>query len=245
MPIPLAGFAAGALLQNPTVQGGIGRGVRHIGGGLSNMLQGLGSAVLPEGMNQSLNDFLGAVGGGRPEDMTPEQIAQQDFLQQIRQPINIPFDQQRQQLIDQFNQQTVPGLAHLFTGMGEGAQHSSAFAQQLGAAGSNLGTNLGALQEGSQLQQQQLNQNRLGQLGGYLGGQQQLGMQAQQLGQQGSISQQNAALERMKMMTSLLGGLGQMGTAGTFDTGHTPGEESPWEKFAGGALRGFTSGGRR
>ena len=48
-------------------------------------------------------------------------------------------------LLSQFYQQTVPGIAETFSGLGAGAQGSSAFGQQLGAAGANLSENLGAL----------------------------------------------------------------------------------------------------
>lgn len=46
----------------------------------------------------------------------------------------------------QFQEQTVPGLAERFAGMGSGAQNSSAFAQTLGQAGAGLSENLAALQ---------------------------------------------------------------------------------------------------
>ena len=48
-------------------------------------------------------------------------------------------------LMRQFNEQVVPGLAERFTKAGAGAQQSSAFGQQMGAAGSGLMESLGAL----------------------------------------------------------------------------------------------------
>ena len=56
----------------------------------------------------------------------------------------------------QFNEQIVPGIAERFSGMGEGGQQSSAFGQQLGAAGAGLSENL-AMQRAN-MQQQGLQQ---------------------------------------------------------------------------------------
>lgn len=52
----------------------------------------------------------------------------------------------------QFQQEIVPGIAERFTGMGEGAQGSSAFGQQLGQAGAGLAENLSAQRAGLQSQ---------------------------------------------------------------------------------------------
>jgi len=56
----------------------------------------------------------------------------------------------------QFQEQIVPGIAERFTGMGAGAQQSSAFGQQLGAAGAGLSERLAAMRGG--LQQQAMSQ---------------------------------------------------------------------------------------
>ncbi len=48
----------------------------------------------------------------------------------------------------EFQEQTIPGIAERFTGMGAGAQSSSAFQQQLGAAGAGLSERLQAMREG-------------------------------------------------------------------------------------------------
>lgn len=52
----------------------------------------------------------------------------------------------------QFNEQIIPGLAERFSGMGAGAQSSSAFQQALGQAGAGLSENLQALRSGLQMQ---------------------------------------------------------------------------------------------
>jgi len=65
-------------------------------------------------------------------------------------------------LMRQFYEQTIPGIAERFTGMGAGAQQSSAFKQALGEAGAGLSEQLGALRGGLQMQ-------GLGQLSNLLG----------------------------------------------------------------------------
>lgn len=62
----------------------------------------------------------------------------------------------RAPLMRQFNEQIVPSLAERFTGMGAGAQNSSAFGQQLAGAGTRLSEGLSS--QKSQLQQQALSQ---------------------------------------------------------------------------------------
>lgn len=59
-----------------------------------------------------------------------------------------------------FSQQTIPGIAERFTGMG-GGQRSSAFAGALGGAGADLDTNLAALKSQYGLQQQNQLMNML------------------------------------------------------------------------------------
>lgn len=50
----------------------------------------------------------------------------------------------------QFQEQIVPGIAERFTGLGAGAQGSSAFGQQLGAAGAGLAERLAMQRAGLQ-----------------------------------------------------------------------------------------------
>lgn len=54
--------------------------------------------------------------------------------------------------IRQFEEEVVPGIAERFSGMGAGAQGSSAFGQQLGAAGAGLAERLSAQRAGLQSQ---------------------------------------------------------------------------------------------
>lgn len=89
----------------------------------------------------------------------------------------------------QFQEQIVPSIAERFSGMGAGAQQSSAFGQQLGAAGAGLSENLAQQREGLKTQ-------GLSQLMKMLGIGMQSPFQYQQIpGQQGGLQ-------------SLFGGLG-------------------------------------
>lgn len=83
----------------------------------------------------------GALGGGL------------DVLKQLLGGGSGSFQDQAQR---QFQEQTIPGLAERFSGMGAGAQQSSAFGQQLGQAGAGLAENLAA--QRSQFQQAGLSQ---------------------------------------------------------------------------------------
>lgn len=70
-----------------------------------------------------------------------------DYQRQLMDPNSAAVNQFAQPYIDQFNQQTVPGLAERFAGMGGmgGGLSSSGFGQSLSTAGSNLQTQLAQL----------------------------------------------------------------------------------------------------
>jgi len=67
-----------------------------------------------------------------------------------------------QQARSGFEQKTIPSIAERFTSMGQGAQGSSAFGQQLGAAGAGLEEALASQKQQFGLQQQGMLQNLLG-----------------------------------------------------------------------------------
>lgn len=95
--------------------------------------------------------------------------------QQLMQGLN--FDPIEQNAMRQFNQTTVPGLAERFSSMGTGgSQRSSAFAQQLGGAGSDLMSQLAALRAQYGIQRGQLGGNMLANLGSIYGNQANMGM---------------------------------------------------------------------
>lgn len=94
----------------------------------------------------------------------------------------------------QFQEQIVPGIAERFTGMGAGAQGSSAFGQQLGQAGAGLAENLAMQRAG-------LQQQGLSQLSGLFGQAMQPTFQWQQMpGTQGFLN---------PLLQGIGGGLGQ------------------------------------
>lgn len=157
-----------------------------LGGGLGAALGGLGGA--------GVGVQLGSLGGGLlgnliPETETPFQKeareAQLGLLQQLKQQPSFNFEPIRQQELRRFQEETLPGIAERFTG----GQGSSAFQQALGRAGSDLGERLAALESGQQLQSQQLDLSRLGQLQNFLTGNkaQAAGQEAQRTGQLGQL----------------------------------------------------------
>lgn len=114
-----------------------------------------------------LEGLFGKSGGYQQvQNFTPHQ---QEVLQQILQQalqglqpqsFGQNFEPIAANARQQFSQQTVPSIAERFTSMG--GQRSSAFGQQLGAAGAGLESNLGAQKAQFGLQQQGLLQQLLG-----------------------------------------------------------------------------------
>jgi len=82
-----------------------------------------------------------------------------DYFQKI---LSGDTSQFEKPLMRQFNEQTIPGLAERFSGMGAGSQQSSAFGQQMGQAGAGLMEQLGAMRGGLQMQAAGGLQNALG-----------------------------------------------------------------------------------
>jgi hypothetical protein len=106
----------------------------------------------------------------------------------------------------QFNEQIVPGIAERFSGLGAGAQSSSAFQQALGQAGAGLSENLQALRSGLQM-------NALPQALGYA---QQPISNLQGFGQLGLGTQTKGFMPKQQpfwqqLLAGLSGGAGQFG----------------------------------
>ena len=102
-------------------------------------------------LDQILQDLKGMKGS---QDITQNQNYQtgQNWLQSM---FNDPefFKNFEAPLQRQFQEETVPGLANRFAGMGSGgALGSTAFRNQLAREGSNLSTNIAALRGGMQQQ---------------------------------------------------------------------------------------------
>lgn len=107
-----------------------------------------------------------------------QQGFQQNLLQGMGQPIGSGLEYLQQILsgdpealkafeapmMQQFEQDIIPGIAERFAGMGTaGAQDSSAFQQSLGRAGKELSTNLAAMKQGLMGQAMQQLQGLTGQ----------------------------------------------------------------------------------
>lgn len=112
-----------------------------------------------------LNRLTQMLGGGALGQGFGESV---DYQRQLMDPNSAAVQQFTEPYMQQFEQQTVPGLAERFAGMGAmgGGLSSSGFGQSLSAAGSNLQSQLAALKAG--LGQQAASQ-LMGQYGGMLG----------------------------------------------------------------------------
>ena len=114
-------------------------------------------STMSGGQQDLLSQLLGGLSGGATGGGAMG--SGMEFLQNL---LGGDTSQFKAPLMRQFNEEIVPGLSERFTGMGEGAQRSGAFAQSLGKAGAGLSENLGAMR--GQLQMQ-----GLGQLGQMMG----------------------------------------------------------------------------
>lgn len=143
-------------------------------------------SMTPE-QEQLLNQFVQMLQGGGQLGEGYEQALSQ--LKQLMDPSSSASQQLTQPYLQQFQQETVPGLAERFAGMGAqgGALSSSGFGQALGSAGANLQSQLASLK--SQISQGAM-KDILGQYQSSLG----LGLGAkpfgyeQQRGSQGFLS---------------------------------------------------------
>lgn len=102
-----------------------------------------------------------------PQQMQLANTAGQTGLQllgRIGQPDYSGFDPIAQQATNYYNEELIPSLAERFTGMGGGAQNSSAFAEQLRSGAQDFSQGLAALRSQHGMQQQGLNNQILGTL---------------------------------------------------------------------------------
>lgn len=115
------------------------------------------------GLLRQLMQMLGPQ-GGLGQGMQEGIGLQRQYLD----PSSQAVEQFSQPYMNQFNQQTIPGLAERFAGLGAlgGGLSSSGFGQALGAAGGNLQTQLAALKAGLG---QQAAQSLMGQYGSMAG----------------------------------------------------------------------------
>jgi hypothetical protein len=78
----------------------------------------------------------------------PSNMMGMGYLQQLMSNDPQAFAEYEAPALRQFQQQIVPGIAERFSGMGMGAQGSSAFGQQLASAGGRLSQDLAAQRAG-------------------------------------------------------------------------------------------------
>jgi hypothetical protein len=161
----LGGAASGAALGSflPGIGTLIGGGLGAVGGGLTGLLssqktkKGIGNNLLGQ------PDEFQQVQNFSPEQQSIMQLLQQLGVYGLQNPYE-GFEPIAQQAQNQFNQQTVPGLAESFTRMTNGAMSSPSFASQLGQAGAGLAGDLAAqkAQYGQQNIQQILQMLQMG-----------------------------------------------------------------------------------
>ena len=101
--------------------------------------------------NQGLSQLMQMLG---PQGMAGQGNMQgNEYMQGMLDPSSEAYKKFEQPYMDQFNQETVPGLAERFAGMGGGmggGMSSSGFGQALSSAGGNLQSQLAGLKTGMQ-----------------------------------------------------------------------------------------------
>lgn len=133
---------------------GLGAASQFGGKGLNDFLFGTDyekmDVLSPEQQNL-LNDILGSLGGGQLGQAYGQGLS---GLQEMLDPSSAAYQRFEAPYLQQFEQQTVPGLAERFAGAGAqgGALSSSGFGQALSSAGANLQTELAGMKAGLQQQ---------------------------------------------------------------------------------------------
>jgi hypothetical protein len=226
------GGLAGSALANPVVQAGLGQGANI-------------------GINYLARKFL----GDDQQRPTPGTTLLEQLQQQQPSMAQVGFEPFAQQAREAFSQQTVPGIAERFTGLG--GQRSSAFGQQLGQAARGLESDIAGQRAQWQRGQQQLGLQERGQdlqrqqqLANYLLGRGGLGLQRQQQQQAGGLGalgqltgllsgQQGLAQQAMGTRANLLGQLANLGLGQQVQNIYQPGAASAFQSGLGGALGGL------
>lgn len=161
----VSGAGTGAAIGGPW-----GAGIGGVLGGLGGFLSGGDKMKKVPTMNKGqlgllsqLEQMLGMQGG-----LGQGMQGGIDYQRQLMDPSSEAVNQFTQPYMNQFNQQTVPGLAERFAGMGGmgGGLSSSGFGQSLSSAGGNLQAQLAQLKAGLG---QQAAQSLMGQYGSLMG----------------------------------------------------------------------------
>ena len=164
--IPGLGTALGGMAGSAL--GGLGVGL--FGGGDENNQR----SNMPQYAPQSFGGInkIGMPGGSSMYQMPNFRPQQQNALDQMLQQAlmgmqNLPtanFGDVKKMYEQNFQQQTVPGIAERFSSLGAGSQRSSAFEQALGTAGAGMNTQLAGMQQMFNQQQRGDEVNRLMQM---------------------------------------------------------------------------------
>lgn len=151
----------------------LGGPIGAIGGGLLGSLMGFGGSdkmkkipTMTKEQQALLSQMMQMLG---PQGQLGQANQQGIGLQQqLMDPSSNAVNQFSQPYMDQFNQQTVPGLAERFAGMGGmgGGLSSSGFGQALSSAGGNLQSQLAQLKAGLGQQAAQSLMSQYGQMQG-------------------------------------------------------------------------------
>lgn len=172
----LSGAATGAAVGGPfgAAAGGVLGGLTGFLGGKDKMKK---IPTMTKEQQGLLNQMIGMLGpqAGLGQGM----MGGIDLQRQYMDPSSEAVSQFTQPYINEFNQQTIPGLAERFAGMGAmgGGLSSSGFGQSLSAAGGNLQSQLAQLKA---MLGQQAAQSLMGQYGQLSG----MGLSAQPFGYQ-------------------------------------------------------------
>lgn len=105
-----------------------------------------------QGFQQLIQQLLGQGGQQTNVAQNPAFQSGQSYLQQLLSGSPEAFQNFEAPFKRQFEEQTIPALAERFSGLGAGAQSSSAFQQALGQAGAGLSENLAQLRSALQMQ---------------------------------------------------------------------------------------------
>ncbi len=188
MPFPALAILAGLASATGTAAASYGLGKQIKDNNKQKKLEKMAAAAQKKLMKSNKNanpaagNQAGFIPGGQPQgsfwggqpagletfnQYTPEQ--QQALSQVLQQSLSglgknqFDFAPIEQQAREGFEQKTIPSIAERFSSLGSGgSQGSSAFGQQLGAAGAGLETELAAMKQDYGLRQQQMLHELLG-----------------------------------------------------------------------------------
>lgn len=167
-----------------------------------------------------LSSLLQGMGGQSPEDS-----AQQQLLGELRQRNTQPFEPIAAEARRNYQQTTLPSLNRYYADIG--TPHSGEYANALSSSGADLESMLAAMSSQHGTEQQKMNDARMGSLGSYLQGQQELGQNQNQFNRNLGFRQQNLMSDyklRQQHPYEAYGNAGKTGLGQQFETHRTAGK---------------------